>query len=126
MSISSLDSQESECFICNEKREEPAMNLLDYEINRQCQCNGKLHAQCYLKWLQRSRSCPVCRKPIIIENYIYPMQRSSTIDLLPNYVEIVRPNNYNNIINRAFKYLVTIVIVLSIVAIVIVSLSVNN
>jgi hypothetical protein len=97
-------SNDSECFICNEQHSEPAMNLLDYEINRQCRCSAKLHARCYSRWLSVSKSCPVCRKPIreinpnsnrIVMNPNIP--ENHTIDMLPNYNHIVYHERNNNI-----------------------------
>ena len=100
----SNESSDSECFICNEQHPEPAMNLLDYEINRQCRCSARLHARCYLRWLSLSKTCPVCRKPIL-ENYLNSnrivinpnVSENHTIDVLPNYNRIVYHERNNNI-----------------------------
>ena len=121
MSISSIESDDSECFICNEKLPEPAISLLDYEILRQCECSAKLHAKCYARWLVQSKSCPVCRKPLLIENQMNPriqVYEHTTVDLLPNYIEIIRPNN-DNFRNHILKSFISILLTLSFIIIVI-------
>lgn len=90
----------SECFICMEKTEDPIINVLNFDVARSCQCEGKLHSKCYANWLRTSVSCPICRTPIPMdenvlqqENYQRRQSRviinthdNFTIDRLPNYV----------------------------------------
>jgi hypothetical protein len=122
MSISSLDSDESECFICNEKLPEPAMSLLDYEVHRQCECSAKIHAKCYARWLLQSKSCPVCRKPLLIGTSRVHVHEHISVDLLPNYVEVVRPiDNFRAYIIRSFISIFITLIVVSAVILIIVS-----
>ena len=122
MSISSLDSDESECFICNEKLTEPAMSLLDYEVHRQCECSAKIHAKCYARWLLQSKSCPVCRKPLLIGTSRVRVHEHISVDLLPNYVEVVRPiDNFRAYIIRSFISIFITLIVVSAVILIIVS-----
>ena len=83
-STSTISSYGSECFICNEEREEPAMSLMDYEIKRTCACSAKLHAQCYSRWLSQSNSCPVCRNPILIDNVNQEIQVYTAADVIEN------------------------------------------
>jgi hypothetical protein len=112
----SSDSNNSECFICNEERSEPAMSLLDYEIERQCQCRARLHARCYSRWLTISKSCPICRIPIINEEerdntrfFINPHQElTRRVDILPNYGEIIYHNRNEN--NNWISIIVVIII----------------
>ena len=121
MSVSSIESDDSECFICNEKLPEPAISLLDYEILRQCECSAKLHAKCYTRWLLQSKTCPVCRKPLIIENQVnsrIQVYQDTSGDLIPNYVEIIRTNNDNFRIHF-IKSFISILLTLSFIIIVI-------
>lgn len=122
MSISSLDSDESECFICNEKLPEPAMSLLDYEVHRQCECRAKIHAKCYARWLLQSKSCPVCRKPLLIGTSRVRVHEHISVDLLPNYVEVVRPNDNTfrtHIIRLFISIFITLIFVLTVILIIV-------
>lgn len=111
-STSTISSYGSECFICNEEREEPAMSLMDYEIKRTCACSAKLHAQCYSKWLSQSNSCPVCRNPILIDN-------------VNQEIQILEPETIENTQNKygvAIIAVYVIIVLISIALIIMISI----
>ena len=78
ISIQSRD----ECFICMEETDQPVLNILDYDINRSCQCKGNLHALCYARWLRENKACPICRAPYVEQRVM--TLRDFEIDMLPN------------------------------------------
>lgn len=84
-SIYSNTSSNYECFICNENREEPIYNLLEYDVNRTCHCCALIHPSCYSLWLAKHLQCPVCRNPILVEDI------NDNVD-----VDIHNNNNINN------------------------------
>ena len=88
---------EDECFICMEENtDEPVMSILDYEIERTCDCRGLLHAKCYSRWLRENPSCPICRKPVNI-----PFSpRVAQVITLQNFEIDNLPNNYGLYIVR--------------------------
>jgi hypothetical protein len=90
----SIQSNKSECFICNEEREEPAMSLMDYEINRTCQCAAKLHGQCYSQWLSQSKTCPICRNPILVDTIISVVNEE--IEPIPETILLQENNEIEN------------------------------
>lgn len=67
-SIYSNTSSNYECFICNENREEPIYNLLEYDVNRTCHCSALIHPSCYSLWFAKHLQCPICRNPILVED----------------------------------------------------------
>ena len=96
ISIKSTPSTSSlECFICMEKTHDPVLNIMDFELQRTCQCQANLHARCYIKWLRQSKVCPICRKELQLPPVQYVHSSVSvpvplsieevTIDRLPNY-----------------------------------------
>lgn len=83
---------EDECFICIEDNtDEPVMSILDYEIERTCDCRGMLHAKCYSRWLRENPSCPICRKPV---NIPFSPPRDTHVITLQNFEIDNLPNNY--------------------------------
>lgn len=121
-SISSNSSNNSECFICNEERAEPAMSLLDYEINRTCGCAAKLHGQCYSQWLSQSATCPICRNPILPDTIISVIAEDS--EPIPETTQL-RENNQienNQIENNQNNYGVCIIIIYTSIIVIIISL----
>ena len=66
MSVQSDLSHMSECFVCfeNEVDGNLPIKLEDIdEISRQCECRGNIHMECFKAWVNRNRSCPICRTP---------------------------------------------------------------
>jgi hypothetical protein len=65
----------NECFICFEYKTDlgnKPYNLLNqkfYLIN--CACNPAVHEYCLKIWIDRNKSCPICRTEIIENNNIY-------------------------------------------------------
>ena len=106
-SISSL-----ECFICMEKTDDPILNILDFDLARTCRCQGCLHAKCYAQWLRTSNGCPICRKPIQIEQ----RENDFTIDNLPVY-QVVRTNNIDLPKELIILLLIVIIFIVTIVII---------
>jgi hypothetical protein len=60
-----------DCLICIDNETELTYTIKD--INKciivSCTCNGYYHKKCLQLWLQKSCSCPICRKQIIIQEY---------------------------------------------------------
>lgn len=62
----------NECFICFEYKtdlENKPLNLLNqkfYLIN--CACNPPVHKHCLKIWIDRNKSCPICRTEIVENN----------------------------------------------------------
>lgn len=48
----------NECAICLEGMDENRHGLVNTP------CDHKFHAECYVAWISRSKSCPVCRESI--------------------------------------------------------------
>lgn len=63
--------QEKFCLICwlNEDLNEPLFFIkeLDHYIYT-CNCNVLIHANCLNKWIQKTHSCPICRKYIYYQD----------------------------------------------------------
>ena len=118
ISLQSTPSTSSlECFICMEKTEDPILNILDFDLARTCRCQGSLHAKCYAQWLRTSNGCPICRKPIQMEQ----RENNFTIDNLPVY-QVVRTNNTDlpTSLIIIFMTLVLIVVAIGIILFVVV------
>lgn len=91
---SSSSLMSNDCFICMENKDEPVLNILDFDVARTCECSAKLHAKCYAQWLLTSVSCPVCRNQI--NTRLIEIPHSNTvntvnlddfvIDRLPNII----------------------------------------
>jgi hypothetical protein len=91
-----------DCFICFE-------NILCYDFlnlnnnynnyNKRCNCNGYIHQKCLDKWYLMTKSCPICRKPIIKNNNLFN-------DFLKNKQLII--NKLTN--NKLFFFITYIVI----------------
>lgn len=66
ISIQSDFSHMEECFVCfeNELNGNLPIKLEDIdEISRQCNCRGNIHMECFVNWVNRHQSCPICRTP---------------------------------------------------------------
>lgn len=66
ISIQSDLSHMEECFVCfeNEVDGNLPIKLEDIdEKSRQCECHGNIHMKCFKNWVNRYRSCPICRTP---------------------------------------------------------------
>ena len=65
-----IDNDENDvCIICWLPSDETNKIIkLDYftTVTPTCKCKPKIHAICFNDWIQRSQSCPICRKNIII------------------------------------------------------------
>jgi hypothetical protein len=66
---------------------------IDLSIDLSCKCDGKFHIKCLKKWIDKTDSCPICRKQIYKKKYIEFKPES--------------PNNQNNDI---FKYIILFVL----------------
>jgi hypothetical protein len=57
------------CIICwlpsDEKNKIIKLNYIT-TITTPCKCKPKIHELCFNDWIERSQSCPICRKNIII------------------------------------------------------------
>jgi len=69
------DNIKKECFIC---LEDISVNELNKnKLNSQnlfiknCLCDGFVHNNCLKKWFDKNRSCPICRKLVVIKNCVY-------------------------------------------------------
>jgi hypothetical protein len=65
-----IDIDENDiCIICwlpsNEKNTIVRLNDY-YTITTTCKCNPKIHSLCFNDWIQRTQTCPICRKNILI------------------------------------------------------------
>ena len=115
-----MDTSSSDvCFICMEETNEPAVNLLDYEVNRQCQCSANLHAKCYARWLRENQSCPICREPILMR-IVHPQSSDEvTFDSISGYSIV---NVERSVSHVLFTTLVLLVLFFVIVTIILVFL----
>jgi hypothetical protein len=86
-----------DCFVCLE-------NILSYDntnlnfnnnYNKICNCNGYIHIKCLEKWYLITKSCPICRNPIIKNN------NSLINNFLKNKQLII-----NNLTNNMFFFIV--------------------
>jgi hypothetical protein len=69
---------------------------------KDCSCNGIFHYNCLLKWINVTKSCPICRKPIVNENDI----NNENVVPLNNKSQIFRFINFtNNNAYKIFKYM---------------------
>ena len=117
--MDTISTSSDECFICMEESDEPAINLLNYEITRQCHCSAKLHAKCYARWLRENQSCPICREPILMR-IVQPQNiHEFVLDDLPNYSIIHVERDLRNIF---FSMLILLLIIFLIITIIIVFL----
>jgi hypothetical protein len=67
-----------ECFICFMPYEQnnPIKMLTEFShITLKCKCNANIHLLCLNNWIQKTRSCPICRTKCIRlqETYKYYM-----------------------------------------------------
>ena len=86
---------EDECFICMEDNtDEPIMSILDYEIERTCDCRGMLHAKCYSRWLR--------------ESVLSYLQKTSKYSFSPRDTHIITLQNFeiDNLPNNYGFYIV--------------------
>ena len=77
--FSTYDDQKSDitkddmCFICWEPYTDDKglvkMNSLSFfsVYYKSCKCNGIIHSDCLLEWIDNSQSCPICRKEIQLQ-----------------------------------------------------------
>lgn len=59
--------QEHLCLICwsNENLNDPLFTIKEFEnYIFTCNCNVLIHAHCLSEWIQKTNSCPICRKYI--------------------------------------------------------------
>lgn len=76
----------NECFICyEEEHPEAPIHLGNFNISRLCNCNAYIHPTCYTIWLQRSRSCPICRMPIRMGPNIFIENRDFLSENIPDF-----------------------------------------
>ena len=66
-------------------------------FSKHCSCNGIFHCNCLLKWIDTTKSCPICRKSI--ERDI----NEDNVVTLNNKSQIFRFINFTN--NNAYKIL---------------------
>ena len=55
-----LVCQNPECYICYKKNND----------NFILSCSHNIHIPCLLDWLKKNNTCPICRKPISIHDYV--------------------------------------------------------
>lgn len=65
-----LPSQDNSCII--------TMKSFRY-INTMCTCNPKIHNSCLEEWINKTSSCPICRKPLTV----------NTPDLTDKYTTLI-------------------------------------
>jgi hypothetical protein len=69
------DNINKECFIC--LQDISANELNKDRLNRQnlfiknCRCDGFVHNNCLMKWFDKYKSCPICRKLVVSKNCVY-------------------------------------------------------
>ena len=72
----------NECFICFEYKIDSEMepiNLLSQKFYlNNCACNASVHNYCLKIWIDKHKSCPICRTCII--------ERSNTAIIIFNYI----------------------------------------
>lgn len=75
------------CLICwlPNKNKDIVKNMKDFPyILTTCDCNALFHNNCFKEWINKSNSCPICRKSITI-NYLYNYNISQNIKLVLFY-----------------------------------------
>ena len=66
---------DNDCFICLEVYIDCSINTV--KLNnmenyiKNCSCDGWLHEQCFTKWHNINKHCPICRSVIIFTKYEY-------------------------------------------------------
>lgn len=83
------------------------MKPLIYHLlfSKDCSCNGIFHYNCLLKWINTTRSCPICRKPIetdINEENVVTLNNRSQIF---RFIHFTNNNAY-----KIFKYIFLFII----------------
>ena len=67
-----FQEQDNECFICFEHEtdnESKPTNLQKQQLYfNKCLCNGSVHNCCLKIWLEKNKSCPICRMKVIENN----------------------------------------------------------
>jgi hypothetical protein len=72
----------NDCLICMDNEEIQTMTLKNYDnMIVTCKCNGYYHKNCLKLWLQKSLSCPICRKQVYICIIIQPNYNHNNISL---------------------------------------------
>lgn len=70
------------CIICwlpsDEKNKIIKLNYFT-TVTTTCKCKPKIHALCFNDWIQRSQSCPICRKNIIINMHYFTNNSVQTV-----------------------------------------------
>lgn len=96
--------EDKECFICFEIRD--INDLKPIKLNqhkiyiRTCKCSSYVHEKCLNKWLEKDKSCPICRKKVT--HNIAPI--FIILTYLPNgtnvcfYIKYVAKTIFKNII----------------------------
>jgi hypothetical protein len=77
---------ENDCLICLDNNIIISNNIYDKvtriknntSIITTCSCNGSYHIKCLTQWLNRSQTCPICRKQILI--YLDGLEENIVID----------------------------------------------
>ena len=112
--------ENNQCLICllpsNKKDVIKKMNEF-LNINIKCNCNPNLHYKCLEKWIDKTHSCPSCRKIVSYNLNItnkYNSDNSDTSVNLVNYVTRVTHNIYINKFNMLTLRIATIFLTINI------------
>ena len=105
------------CFICYEiiyKNEIKPIKLNSNNLYfKNCKCDGHIHKICLSIWYNKSRECPICRKPMrektnIVVNNFYKKKIIIFISFLQkNYYFIITFISLLHLIYRLYKFLST-------------------
>ena len=92
---SECTSVKPECFICYECIYEKQLiskiiNVIKY--SRTCRCNVSVHAYCFDKWFVVNNNCPVCRTPVVKNNYCLTNANSEYNIFLENHWKVSLAN----------------------------------
>lgn len=74
--INAEEPETIKCFICFQTQTECQGKIyqmkLCYKYYKKCQCDAFAHTNCLDEWITLTRSCPICRKPLLsCRNYYF-------------------------------------------------------
>ena len=109
--------ENNQCLICllpsNKKDVIKKMNEF-LNINIKCNCNPNLHYNCLEKWIDKTHSCPICRKIVSYNLNITNKYNSDNLDTSVNLVNYVTHNIYINKFNMLTLRIATIFLTINV------------
>ena len=99
--------ENNQCLICllpsNKKDVIKKMNEF-LNINIKCNCNPNLHYNCLEKWIDKTHSCPICRKYVSYD----PVNSDTSVNLVNYVTHNIYINKFNMLTLRIATIFLTI------------------